>query len=73
MRVRIYFECMDLSEGSSTMNESFVVGFRQGFKRGIWLFFALPVAVVVAVVRTVVALCFQDGDPFEAPTKKPHS
>jgi hypothetical protein len=51
------------------MNE-FVVGFCQGFRRGIWRWFALPAAVVTAVVRTVFTLGFEDDDSLETPTKK---
>jgi hypothetical protein len=54
------------------MNE-FLAGFRHGFKRGIWRWFALPVAVGAAVVRTVVTLGFEDEDPGEAPTRKPQN
>jgi hypothetical protein len=53
------------------MNE-FVAGFRRGFKRGIWLYFALPGAIVAAIVRTFVALCFEGDGPFESHDKKPH-
>ena len=37
------------------MNE-FIAGFCEGFRRGIWRWFALPVAVVAAVVSTVFTL-----------------
>jgi len=55
------------------MNESAFTLFMQGFKRGIWLYFAAPVAVIAAVVRTLIALGFTDESPFDAPSKKPHS
>ena len=54
------------------MNESALTLFLYGFKRAIWLSVALPVGIVTAVVRTVVALCSDEG-PFERPTKKSHS
>ncbi len=55
------------------MNESAITLFLQGFKRSIWLSIALPVAVVAAVVRTIVTLCFADDGPLETSTKKPHN
>ena len=54
------------------MNE-FLAGFRRGFKRGIWLYFALPAAVVAAVVRTFITLCFNDEDSFDTSKKTSNS
>jgi len=53
------------------MNE-LVAGFCEGFKRGIWRWFALPVAVVAAVVSTVLTLGFEDDEPLATSTKKSH-
>lgn len=51
------------------MNE-FVTGFGEGFKRGIWRWFALPVAVIAAVVSTVFSLGFEEDDHVATPIKK---
>jgi hypothetical protein len=52
------------------MNESAFALFMQGFKRSIWLSFAAPVAVVEAIVRTLITLSTAAG-PFDASAKKP--
>lgn len=54
------------------MNESAFDLFMQGFKRGLWLYVALPVRIVTAVVQTAVTLCYDEG-PFATPTKKPQN
>jgi hypothetical protein len=55
------------------MNESAYTLFMQGFKRGIWLSVAAPVAVVAAVVQTLITLGFTDDSPFATPSKKSQS